>query len=133
MSNYRYTLRAIESGNVYEDVIFGVTARTAREEIWKLVLERERHRQYDVLFDSEEPTPELNMDSDRYAFYTYNPRNIQEELVSMADVMNMYNITDLKLESYCHGCVWDRPGQCDHMDCPTGCLHNASQCPLCKS
>lgn len=132
MSNYRYTLRASESGDVSENVIFNVTVHTASTEIWASLLERERNRQYNMLFGDVESDKESVRKSDQYVYYTYDPERIRKDLVSMSDIMNMYTIEDVKLESYCHGCIWDRPGQHHHMDCPTGCLHDKIYCPLCQ-
>ncbi len=54
-----------------------------------------------------------------------------------------YNLTDTKTGKVirgviivkegqkCYGCIHDRPGQKDHMECPTGCLHAKEECSMC--
>lgn len=33
----------------------------------------------------------------------------------------------------CYGCINDKLDQLSHMECPTGCLHDPEDCPICIS
>lgn len=44
---------------------------------------------------------------------------------------SLFEITDIENAPKCLGCLYDRPGQEEHMDCVSGCLHDM-QCNICS-
>ena len=62
----------------------------------------------------------------------YDAHRIKSELACRYDVHKKYLITDIKKLSTCDGCVNDSPGQLDHMQCSSGCLHDWTSCESCN-
>jgi len=56
---------------------------------------------------------------------------IREVVVPEYTVANRYAIIGIEETSGCQGCVYDAPGQRDHMECPGGCLHTRDLCDFC--
>ena len=71
-----------------------------------------------------------------------NPNNIQDQIYDNLFVKYGYkNIDEMKscyciigiVKIDCQGCIYDYPGQLDHMQCPTGCLHYYKTCNFCNT
>ena len=56
---------------------------------------------------------------------------IREVVVPGYAVTKRYAIVGIEETSGCQGCVYDAPGQRDHMECPDGCLHMKDMCDFC--
>lgn len=63
--------------------------------------------------------------------YANNKQLLKEAMASMYEVSHMYSLSNIELAPQCFGCLNNRPGQRDHMECPTGCLHNKDYCHYC--
>lgn len=57
-----------------------------------------------------------------YKRYAYDVDLLMYQMASIYEIHNNYEIQDVKLAPKCFGCLYDRPGQRDHMDPYTGCL-----------
>lgn len=62
------------------------------------------------------------------------PQTISELIEAVSPMYLVHDrwwIDSIEPTSDCEGCRYDCPGQRDHMDCPTGCLHDTLTCSLC--
>ena len=57
---------------------------------------------------------------------------LEMSMASLYEVVNMYEISNIEQAPQCYGCLYDRMGQKDHMECDTGCLHDKETCFLCS-
>ena len=55
-----------------------------------------------------------------------------ENLVTISELATEYDIIGLYMTNACYGCQNDCPGQRDHMECDTGCLHDPQFCEKCR-
>jgi len=51
--------------------------------------------------------------------------------VSEDEIIRKYKIYDIEVTESCFGCVNGCCGQKDHMECPSGCLHDMKTCATC--
>lgn len=68
---------------------------------------------------------------EQYKPYAYNLHELKERLASLYEVSKKYAITNIEPAPDCYGCLYDCPGQRDHMECPGGCLHDTTLCDIC--
>lgn len=66
-----------------------------------------------------------------YKKYAYNMDKLKNKMCSIYEILHKYTINDIELAPDCYGCLHDSPGQRDHMECPTGCLHSKYTCSYC--
>lgn len=64
--------------------------------------------------------------------FASNHAALKEQLASIYEIRNNYEISNIEIAPDCYGCIHDRPGQRDHMECPTGCLHTPELCFTCN-
>jgi len=57
---------------------------------------------------------------------------LRKKLCSLNEIREKYEITNIELAPSCCGCLNDCCGQNDHMECPTGCLHDKESCSVCN-
>lgn len=55
----------------------------------------------------------------------------KDNLATISELSLKYEIVGIYMSSSCYGCRYDRPGQDDHMECDTGCLHDPDLCSWC--
>jgi len=55
--------------------------------------------------------------------------NVKSHTLEM--IKAKYSLSLIEIAPACYGCRYDRPGQRDHMECSTGCLHNPDICENC--
>jgi hypothetical protein len=56
------------------------------------------------------------------------PDQIKQEIVSIEEIREKYEIMDITIVSDCIGCIYGAPGQRSHMESPTGFLHDPEKC-----
>ena len=78
-------------------------------------------------FESETDSVEGSL-SDRFSICSVIQKETQEE--PSGRNLGSFSHVDTSLE--CYGCLYDRPGQRDHMECPSGCLHSPQYCGECS-
>lgn len=52
-----------------------------------------------------------------------------EEIENSEEILNSYELIQIKFVPQCEGCWWDCPGQRDHMQSPYGCLYEPEFIP----
>lgn len=67
-----------------------------------------------------------------YKSYVYDLPYLMEQLASLYEIQQQYKICDIEVAPDCPGCLFDCPGQKDHMQCNIGCLHNPMTCDCCS-
>ena len=60
-------------------------------------------------------------------------RQLINKIIPLYKVRIMYDITGIKEIPDCEGCQYDSPGQDNHTDCPSGCLHTSIYCDVCST
>lgn len=85
--------------------------------IFNTLLDHESETNIDKLYSA------LNMEE---AIYQYLERTDKH-----SPIKDIFQIEKVVL-NLCLGCKYDNCGQDDHMDCPTGCLHNPENCSSCS-
>lgn len=143
MSNYWYTLKNTDSRkrkrepetyllrgiNSISDVIPTV--------LHSLLSQKREDRLNKLLALSDTDNNDITVDNIRdrlptqYQQYADDLDKLKQEMASLYEISQMYKITDVKLAPSCIGCIYDCPGQRDHMECPSGCLHQKEFCLLC--
>jgi len=68
----------------------------------------------------------------QYKQYADDINKLKEQMASLYEISQMYEVSDIQLAPTCIGCIYDCPGQLDHMECPSGCLHETELCFLCS-
>lgn len=58
-------------------------------------------------------------------------KDVINHVIPMYKVHNKWWIDGIEPTNDCEGCRYDYPGQRDHMQCSTGCLHDPHTCHLC--
>jgi hypothetical protein len=105
--------------------------------IIKYELERKRKERLDKLFkdfvgdsaNGEEVEKYLPLE---YKEYAYHIDRLKNKMCSIYEIVNKYTIKDVeRAPNECYGCLNNSPGQRDHMECSTGCLHSKYTCFYC--
>lgn len=60
----------------------------------------------------------------QYKPYANDLNKLKDEMASLYEVSELYEVCDVEPAPNCYGCLYDCPGQRDHMECPTGCLYD---------
>ena len=142
MSNYRYTIikqrnkrrKCISNSFVIELVQEGADVRSA---ILQQLLANKRDKRLKKLIngyngDTNDLKSFRSYLPEEYRNYAHDLNFLSEQLASLYDITDKYRITDIISISQCRGCVWERMGQKDHMECNTGCLHDSRLCDICS-
>lgn len=58
---------------------------------------------------------------------------IKTFMTDVSKLSTRYKLISIYTSSACYGCQNDRPGQYDHMECDTGCLHSSDTCSYCEN
>jgi hypothetical protein len=140
MPNYWYTLRKTKNINSTPQrcTIHNVKPGSdVIESIYQDLLANKRNSRYDKLFSNFDFKNINSIQAIRdylpiqYKQYANNFDKLLDELASMYEISQLYNISNIELAPNCYGCIYDCPGQQDHMECPTGCLHDPKTCFEC--
>lgn len=128
MPNYYYTLVDRHSGKCHSQsaaihIIYDVEGDPLPE-IFALLLKHTRSLRYKELISRKELPPQ-------YKPYMHEKQLLKGQLASLYELSERYEVKDIKLAPSCYGCIFERPGQRDHMECNTGCLHDSLLCEVC--
>lgn len=134
MPNYWYQLckeqEAPELCVIYtSNIVENVTAL-----IFAQLLDRKREHRLSKLLadldvkDLDNAEARRNYLPDQYKGYANDLEKLKEQMASLYEISQLYHICDIKVAPDCYGCLYDCGGQRDHMECPTGCLHNSQEC-----
>ena len=139
MSNYQFNVKDTRVGdNTWIDMISGIDdEKDPLCEILHRYLRLKRESRFRKLFinytgdylDINDIRSYLPL---QYKQYAYDLNILRDQMSSLYEISKIYEITDIKRLSDCYGCANDRGGQNDHMECPTGCLHDPSMCEGCS-
>lgn len=148
MLNYSYTRINTITRKSKRFVIYDVNSSTdVMTDIIHDVLKCKQQSRYNKLFANYHGSMK-DIDAIRdylptqYKQYADNPIRLTEHMASLYEISRKYMISNVvidvkndmitdvknKGEIKCFGCVYDCPGQRDHMQCPTGCLHDPITC-----
>ena len=139
MMRYRYTLTKLSTNKhfIKRNVICQATSiDDVPNEVYKYLLEDKRTHRINKLFINFNES-RFNTEAVRaylpsqYKRYAENLDQLKEQMISLYEISQKYIITDIELTPDCYGCLYDSPGQRDHMECPTGCLHDVTKCYTC--
>ncbi len=111
MAHYQYTL---SKQNKSDTILFIFGHDNIEQQILESLLEEKRTNRLHKLLQNSDMDIE-NIDS------------LREQMASLDEIKTKYTISNItKVE--CEGCIYNYPGQIEHMTCPTGCLHDHSLC-----
>lgn len=141
MPNYYYTLTKRVSGldvKIRKDVIQDVDDEDNIEvAIYSSLLENKRESRLFEIFrdfngDLDDVASVFAYLPEIYIPYFTDVESFKEQLCSPYEIHEMYAISNIIPAPDCFGCLYDLSGQQEHMECPTGCLHNESTCYECR-
>jgi len=137
MSNYWYTLTKTNYSRRF--VITNVQSENIPALIYQELLNIKRNFRYNKLFQNfdfdyiNDEEAIRNYLPDQYKQYANDLDKLKEQLASLYEICKCYTISNIEIAPNCLGCIYECPGQRDHMQCPTGCLHDPSTCYECHS
>lgn len=140
MPNYWYTLNNTKSTKDYphreQHVIIGANSQSdVIDKVLNNILDTEREDRLQRLFVAVTDVTDVNDLKEylppQYQQYANNLTKLKEAMASLYEISQIYEISDVTLAPDCVGCIYDSPGQRDHMECPTGCLHEIQLCTSC--
>jgi hypothetical protein len=126
--NYFYTIRNTITNKEKQSFILNIkNKKNPTDTIYRLLLERKRESYFRTLFEGFEYELDnieevRNFLPDQYKIYANNLKLLKFKLISYRLITAKYEITEIKIAPKCLGCVYDAPGQRDHMIYPHGCL-----------
>jgi hypothetical protein len=138
MSNYWYTLTKKDKDFERRNVISSVASvEEIPNKVYQNLLEDKRIHLIDKLLinyhGSKRDIEALRFYlPSQYKEYADDLDRLGKQMVSLYEISEKYSISDIELAPNCYGCLYDLPGQKDHMECPTGCLHYASSYHVCS-
>ena len=144
MSSFRYTLRPVlrsPLGLPHKDkkcrIVYLVDDNDVLSAILTDLLEELRQVRFKHLMKNYQgDTYDTKAVSDylppQYKKYADNLDFLKISMASLYEVSNMYEISDIESAPKCYGCLHNRMGQNDHMECSTGCLHDSDTCLICS-
>ena len=56
---------------------------------------------------------------------------LKVQLCSIHEILTRYSILKIEETNPCYGCRHELPGQDEHLECNTGCMHDPTYCPSC--
>jgi len=146
MPNYRYNLKQIDNSfNVilsdYHIIHIDNNEHLSNDDIISAILlnllEKERSNRYNTIMSNY--NGDLNDINDIYNFlpieykaYAKNLDDLLSSMCSLDEIVDKYYITNIELITSCYGCLNERLGQKDHMECDIGCLHDPNTCFNCS-
>ena len=142
MSNYWYTLtnrhstkQKCHSG---QRIVTGITSEdNVISTVLNRLLDTEREERLDRLLSGFDKDKVINVNGLReclpvqYKQYADDLCKLKESMCSLYEISQMYKVSDIEIAPNCIGCLYDCNGQRDHMECPTGCLHERNLCLIC--
>lgn len=136
MPNYWYTLTH-NNNFTHKNVVYGVSSleSVANTILMNLLDVKRENRLEKLLTDFNEDIK--NVDAlyhylpDQYKQYASNVELLKQQMASLHEISGLYTISNIELAPDCYGCINDCGGQRDHMECPTGCLHDSTHCFSC--
>lgn len=141
MSNYWYTLKITHSRKREPETYLLRGINSISEVIptvlHSLLSQKREDRLNKLLTVSDGDNNDITADVIRdrlppqYKQYANDLDKLKQEMASLYEISEMYEITDIKLAPSCIGCIYDSPRQRDHMECSSGCLHQKEFCLLC--
>ena len=143
MSRYQYSLHNKVTnkrryGWVIEDII---DAADVIPTIFGLLLDKVREERLIKLLRDYDGDPD-----DKEALHTYLPpvykcyaymrlplKRLKKQLASLYEIVELYEVINVRKLPLCRGCINLRPAQEEHMECPNGCLHDSVNCLFCRN
>jgi len=144
MSTYSYTLSDARSGASSTGIICGIDSPSnVGPAVLHKELEKIREKRYQKMmkqypFDEEDSEKVREYVPLIYKRYAKNREQLVRQMCSIYEINCIYSVSNIvvleTLETFetCQGCIHQWPGQIDHMECPSGCLHDRSSCDICK-
>lgn len=142
MSNFQYMIQDLENpcSKIITGYILNVhstNVNNVNNEIIERLLENVRQSRFNSLMSNYKG--DIN-DIDnlkeylpsRYQDYAYNLNILNDHMATFSEIASKYDISNIQPAPSCHGCLFNRPGQDDHLDCDTGCLHFSPMCTRCS-
>lgn len=134
MSKYSYLLTKRKNFSQTTEIItISFNCRDPYREIIEDIIKRKQERRYlKLMYDFNNNLEQIIIGYMSNKNDSYDAFRIKKELACIYDIHQKYLITDIKKLSNCDGCSNDSPGQLDHMQCSSGCLHDRGSCELCN-
>jgi len=137
MPNYWYTLTNTRNKTQARLLIYVPQGENIMSAIFQDKLLSKRNQRFDKIF--REYTGNME---DTLAIHEYLPSELKvfasdhdamkSQLASVYEILTKYKFTHIELAPDCNGCIYDLPGQSEHMDCISGCLHSPDFCYKCN-
>lgn len=126
LSNYTctftgHTIAIIATEDTYQEMAYQHLLERLQYQLWEKILEAYQGDYSDTEALRAFLPPQ-------YKMYASNIHDMGEATISMDEVKAHYSILHVEKSHPCYGCINDCCGQRDHMECPTGCLHDAEMC-----
>lgn len=137
MTNFYYLITKKSTKTQAKKVIRNSEISVVYHDIIDKELTEKREKSLQKLFENYSGNMD-NIDAIRiflpatYKKYASNFDELRNQLVSMHCFLSEYIISDIEPGPNCYGCLNDRGGQADHMECSTGCLHDKDGCSSCN-
>jgi hypothetical protein len=94
--------------------------------------QRFRNILYDYAGSMDDAEAIRNFLPSEFKNYAENLDTLKAQMASMYEIQANYAFSDIEIAPNCYGCLHDCPGQRDHMECPSGCLHSPDTCFTCN-